>query len=74
LYSAHVVAAMVRSSPRARAGFKRLAASDWPAPPPAPIIVCASSMKRMTGWGEDVTSSMTAFSRPSNSPLTPAPA
>ena len=31
LYSDQVVAAMVRSSPRARAGFSRLAASFWPA-------------------------------------------
>ena len=38
LYSAQVVAAMVRSSPRARAGFSRLAASFWPAAPPAPIM------------------------------------
>ncbi len=30
LYSAQVVAAMVRSSPRASAGFSRLAASPWP--------------------------------------------
>ena len=37
LYSAQVVAAMVRSSPRASAGFSRLAASPWPAEPPAPI-------------------------------------
>jgi hypothetical protein len=49
LYSAQVVAAIVRSSPRARAGFRRLAASFWPAWPPAPISVCASSMKRMMG-------------------------
>ena len=31
LYSDHVVAAIVRSSPRASAGFRRLAASFWPA-------------------------------------------
>ena len=30
LYSDHVVAAIVRSSPRASAGFSRLAASFWP--------------------------------------------
>ena len=42
---------MVRSSPRARAGFSRLAASSWPAAPPAPISVCASSMNRMIGFG-----------------------
>ena len=53
LYSDHVVAAMVRNSPRANAGFRRLAASFWPAWPPAPIMVCASSMNRMMGTGED---------------------
>ena len=74
LYSDQVVAAMVRSSPRARAGFSRLAASPMPAWPPAPIRVWASSMKRMIGLTEALTSSMTAFSRFSNSPLTPAPA
>ena len=37
LYSAQVVAAMVRNSPRASAGFSRLAASPVPAAPPAPI-------------------------------------
>ena len=65
---------MVRSSPRASAGFRRFAASPVPAAPPAPISVCASSMKRMTGVSEACTSSMTARSRFSNSPLTLAPA
>ena len=51
LYSAQVVAAIVRSSPRASAGFSRLAASPCPAAPPAPISVCASSMNRMIGVG-----------------------
>ena len=74
LYSDHVVAAMVRSSPRASAGFNRLAASPWPACPPAPIMVWASSMNRMMGVGDDFTSSMSPFSRFSNSPLMPAPA
>jgi hypothetical protein len=74
LYSAQVVAAIVRSSPRASAGFRRFAASFCPAVPPAPIIVWASSMKRMIGVGEALTSSMTCFSRFSNSPLIPAPA
>ena len=45
---------MVRSSPRARAGFSRLAASPCPACPPAPIMVCASSMNRMMGVGDDL--------------------
>ena len=74
LYSAHVVAAMVRSSPRASAGLSRLAASFCPACPPAPIIVCASSMKRMIGDAEFLTSSIRFLRRFSNSPLTPAPA
>ncbi len=39
LYSAQVVAAMVRNSPRASAGLRRLAASPCPAAPPAPIMV-----------------------------------
>ena len=51
LYSDQVVAAMVRSSPRARAGLSRLAASPCPAWPPAPIMVWASSMNRMMGVG-----------------------
>ena len=74
LYSANVVAAIVRNSPRARAGLSRLAASFWPAAPPAPIRVCASSMNRMIGTGDFLTSSMTDLSRFSNSPFTPAPA
>src|SRR5206468_2406258 len=65
---------MGRSSPRARAGLSRLAASFWPACPPAPIMVWASSMKRMMGTGEFLTSSMSPLSRFSNSPLMPAPA
>ena len=51
LYSDQVVAATVRSSPLARAGLRRLAASPWPAAPPAPIMVWASSMNRMMGVG-----------------------
>ena len=74
LYSPQVVAAMVRSSPRASAGFSKLAASPCPAGPPAPIRVCASSMKRMTGCGEAATSAITDLRRCSNSPLTLAPA
>ena len=74
LYSAQVVAAIVRSSPRASAGFSRLAASFCPAAPPAPISVCASSMNRMIGLGLALVSSITDFRRFSNSPFTPAPA
>ncbi len=65
---------MVRRVPRASAGFSRLAASPVPAAPPAPINVCASSMNRMMGFGEDCTSSMTWRSRCSNSPFIEAPA
>ena len=58
-YSDQVVAAMVRSVPRASAGLSRLAASPVPAAPPAPIRVCASSMNRMIGVGDSCTSSIT---------------
>ena len=74
LYSPQVVAAIVRNSPRAKAGLSRLAASFCPACPPAPIIVCASSMNRMIGCGLRLTSSITFFKRFSNSPFTDAPA
>ncbi len=73
-YSAQVVAAIVRSRPRARAGLSRLAASPVPAEPPAPIRVWASSMNRMIGLGEASTSSITWRRRFSNSPFTLAPA
>ena len=65
---------MVRSSPRARAGLSRLAASEPPCAPPAPMMVWASSMKSTMGFTEAFTSLITFFSRFSNSPLTPAPA
>ncbi len=74
LYSDQVVAAIVRSSPRARAGLSRLAASPWPACPPAPMSVWASSMKRMIGVGRGLDLLDQPLSRFSNSPLTPAPA
>ena len=41
LYSAQVVAATVRNSPRASAGFNRLAASPVPRRAPLPRSVCA---------------------------------
>jgi len=47
LYSLSVVAPMQRRSPRARAGFSRLAASMAPSAEPAPTSVCNSSMKQM---------------------------
>jgi len=71
LYSLQVVAAMVRSSPRARAGFSRLAASAPPAWLPAPIMVWASSINSGTGTSDFCTASMTFFRRCSNSPFTP---
>ncbi|RWX48254.1 hypothetical protein H206_05156 [Candidatus Electrothrix aarhusensis] len=74
LYSVQVVAAMVRSSPRARAGLSRLAASPLPADPPAPTRVCASSIKRMIGVADCLISVITPFRRFSNSPFMPAPA
>ncbi len=74
LYSAQVVAAIVRSVPRASAGLSKFAASPVPAAPPAPIRVCASSMNRMIGFGEACTSSMTWRRRFSNSPFMLAPA
>ena len=74
LYSLQVVAAMVRISPRARAGLSRLAPSPLPGVLPDPTRVWASSIKRTVGTGADLTSSMTALRRRSNSPLTLAPA
>ena len=74
LYSAQVVAAIVRRSPRARAGFNKLAASPVPAAPPAPIKVWASSMNMMMGVSDDCTSSITERRRFSNSPFMLAPA
>ena len=65
---------MVRSFPRASAGFSRLAASPVPAAPPAPISIWISSINKTMGIGLDSTSSITDLSRASNSPLTLAPA
>ena len=44
-YSSIVVAPISCSSPRASAGFNILEASIAPSAPPAPMIVCSSSMK-----------------------------
>ena len=49
LYSLQVVAAIVRSSPRAKAGFNKLETSKPPCWLPAPMRVCASSINRMIG-------------------------
>ncbi len=74
LYSAQVVAPMVRRLPRASAGLSRLAASPVPAAPPAPTRVWISSMNRMMGLGLACTSSITWRRRCSNSPFMLAPA
>mmetsp|Transcript_1072 Transcript_1072/g.1200 ORF Transcript_1072/g.1200 Transcript_1072/m.1200 type:complete len:200 (-) Transcript_1072:1261-1860(-) len=48
-YSGVVVAPNIRNSPRANAGFRRLAAFMAPSPPPpVPIKLCISSMNKMT--------------------------
>ncbi len=65
---------MVRSSPRASAGLRMLAASIAPDDLPAPTRVCISSMKSRISPSEAVTSCTTAFSRSSNSPWYLAPA
>ncbi len=73
-YSSSVVAPMALSSPRASAGFKMLAASIAPCPPPAPTSVCISSINSTISPSLVVTSLITAFKRSSNSPLYLAPA
>ena len=66
---------MACNSPRANAGFSKLAASIAPSPPPpAPINVWISSINKTISPSESVTSLMTAFKRSSNSPLYLAPA
>ena len=63
-----VVAPIRQICPRAIAGFRILAASRVPSAPPAPIIVWISSMKSTTSFSIFDASSMTCFSRHSNSP------
>ncbi len=65
---------MLLSSPRAKAGFRILAASMAPSPAPAPTSVWISSMNRITRPSLFVTSLITLFNRSSNSPLYFAPA
>ena len=65
---------MLRSSPRASAGFRILAASIAPSPLPAPTRVWISSMKRIISPSLWVTSLTIALRRSSNSPLYLAPA
>ncbi len=69
-----MVAAQVRISPRAKAGFIRLAASEPPAALPAPTKRWASSMKSTMELVEALISSSTPFKRRSNSPFMEAPA
>ena len=73
-YSSSVVAPMQRSSPRARAGLSRLAASIEPSALPAPTTRCSSSMNRTIRPSDWVTSLSTALSRSSNSPRNFVPA
>ena len=65
---------MALNSPRAKAGFKILAASIAPSPPPAPIKVWISSMNNIISPSLPATSFTTPFNRSSNSPLYFAPA
>ena len=74
LYSAQVVAPIVRIAPRASAGLSRLAASPVPAWPPAPISVWISSTNRITGTVDFNAASSTPRRRASNSPFMLAPA
>ena len=73
-YSSRVVAPMLRNSPRAKAGFKMLAASIAPSPLPAPTRVCISSINRIMSPFDSIISFTIAFRRSSNSPLYLAPA
>ena len=67
-YSSSVVAPIKWSSPRARAGFSMLPASIAPSAAPAPTTVCSSSRKTISSSAFSVISSITFFSRSSNSP------
>jgi hypothetical protein len=60
-------------SPRARAGLNMFEASSEPEAPPAPTIVCSSSMKRMMSAAFS-SSFITAFMRSSNWPRYLVPA
>ncbi len=73
-YSSSVVAPMQDSSPRASAGFSRLAASSEPSPLPAPTRAWISSMNSRTAPPACCTSVRMARTRSSNSPRSLAPA
>ena len=66
-YSSAVVAPMTWISPRLRGGFRMLAASMEPSAEPAPMMVCISSMNRMSS-PLFCTSARTFLRRSSNSP------
>ena len=74
LYSSKVVAPIQCSSPLASIGFNILPASMLPSVLPAPTMVCISSIKRIISPSLFLTSSSTALSLSSNSPLYLAPA
>ncbi len=73
-YSASVVAPIACSSPRAREGFRMLAASTEPSAAPAPTSVWISSINRMISPSESCTSFTIALRRSSNSPRNFVPA
>ena len=66
-YSSSVVAPMHCISPRASAGLSMFEASMAPSAPPAPTMVCSSSMKMMASFDSRI-SFMTALRRSSNWP------
>mmetsp|Transcript_25361 Transcript_25361/g.70541 ORF Transcript_25361/g.70541 Transcript_25361/m.70541 type:complete len:380 (+) Transcript_25361:1544-2683(+) len=76
VYSSVVVAPMTCSSPRAKAGFNMFAASMEESGPavPAPTIWCNSSMNKQMSSSLLLTSSITDFTRSSNSPRYLVPA
>ena len=73
-YSLRVVAPQHWSSPRDRAGFRRLLASMLPSALPKPSRMWSSSTKRMTRPWASWTSLSTFFSLSSKSPRNLAPA
>jgi len=74
LYSAWVVAAMVRNSPRARAGLSKFGGVVLPGRPSrADHRVCFVD-EEDDGRGDFLTSSITDFNRFSNSPFNPSSA
>ncbi len=72
-YSSKVVAPTHWNSPRAREGFKILAASIAPSAAPAPTMVCNSSINTMTSPAALISATI-LVSRSSNSPRYLVPA